>query len=60
MMALATAGSGPGQELVSFEQVMQFTTVGVVTWLQQTSVFKQAGEGAPAIEAAIISNDICG
>ncbi|RPA91431.1 hypothetical protein L873DRAFT_1819517, partial [Choiromyces venosus 120613-1] len=59
-MVLATAGSGPAQELVSFEQVMQFTAVEVVTWLQQTSVFKKAGEGAPAIEAAIVSNDICG
>ncbi|RPA89794.1 hypothetical protein L873DRAFT_588767 [Choiromyces venosus 120613-1] len=60
MMVAATAHSGLGQELVSFEQVMQFTAVEVVTWLKQTSIFKQSGEGAAAIEAAIIANNITG
>ncbi|RPA90508.1 hypothetical protein L873DRAFT_1820973 [Choiromyces venosus 120613-1] len=60
MMVPATADSRLGQELVSFEQVMQFTAVEVVAWLQKTSVFTQAGTHGPAIEAAIMLNHLSG
>ncbi|RPB00736.1 hypothetical protein L873DRAFT_766088 [Choiromyces venosus 120613-1] len=60
MMVPATADSRLGQALVSFEQVMQFTTVEVVAWLQKTPVFTQAGPHGPAIEAAIMLNDLSG
>ncbi|RPA98298.1 hypothetical protein L873DRAFT_1049367 [Choiromyces venosus 120613-1] len=60
MITCTMLSSGLDQPLVSFEKVMQFTAEGVITWLQQTSFFIQAGPHAPAIKEAIIMNNLSG
>ncbi|RPA89010.1 hypothetical protein L873DRAFT_753649 [Choiromyces venosus 120613-1] len=60
VITCAMPSSELDEPLVSLEQVMQFTAEAVITWLQQTSFFIQAGPHALAIKEAIIVNNLSG